>query len=45
LLNYDLALGIPSELYFPSPDNIAAIVAALEVSMPKGEPLRINPGG
>ncbi|HEY3252908.1 MAG TPA: hypothetical protein VGJ91_03135 [Polyangiaceae bacterium] len=45
MLNYDLALAIPSELYWPSQDNIAAILAALQVSLPQGEPLVVNPGG
>lgn len=45
LRNYDLALGLPSELYYPSQDNLAALIAALEVSLPKGEPLVVNPGG
>jgi len=44
-LNYDLALGLPSELYYPTRENIAAIVAALKVSLPQGEPLTVTPGG
>ena len=45
LSTYDSALAIPSELYYPSPENIAAIVAALKLSLPQGEPLTVNPGG
>lgn len=45
LLNYDMALGMPSDLYWPSPENLAALVAALKVSMPSGEPLVVTPGG
>ncbi|HEY0463055.1 MAG TPA: hypothetical protein VGC79_02550 [Polyangiaceae bacterium] len=44
-LRYDLALGMPSELYWPSPENLAALVAALRVSLPTGEPLVVEPGG
>ena len=45
LWQYDWALGLPSELYYPSQDNLAALIAALKVSMPQGEPLVVNPGG
>jgi hypothetical protein len=45
LLNYERALAIPSELYYPSPENIEAIIAALKVSLPQGDPLVVNPGG
>jgi len=45
LYRYNLALGIPSELYWPSQENLAALIAALKVSLPKGEPLVVNPGG
>ncbi len=44
LSNYDFALGLPSELYLPNPENIAALLAALEMSMPTGEPLDVTPG-
>jgi hypothetical protein len=42
--NYDFALGLPSDLYRPSSENIEALIAALEVSMPTGEPLVVTPG-
>jgi hypothetical protein len=42
--NYDFALGLPSDLYRPSSENLEALVAALEVSMPTGEPLVVTPG-
>lgn len=42
--NYDFALGLPSELYRPNPENIAALIATLEMSMPTGEPLVVTPG-
>jgi len=45
LYNYNLALGLPSELYYPSQDNLAALIAALKVSLPRGEPLVVKPGG
>jgi len=45
LRSYDLALGLPSELYYPSQDNLAALIAALKVSLPQGEPLVVKPGG
>jgi hypothetical protein len=41
--NYDMALAIPNELYVPTPDNIAALVAALQASMPTGTPLDVTP--
>ena len=44
LSNYDFALGLPSELYRPSAMNIEALVAALEASLPTGEPLVVTPG-
>jgi len=43
LSNYDRSLGLPSELYFPSPENLDALVAALEASRPSGEPLDVEP--
>ncbi|HYP97988.1 MAG TPA: hypothetical protein VER96_04890 [Polyangiaceae bacterium] len=45
LWQYDWALGLPSELYYPSQENLAAMIAALRVSIPQGEPLTVNPGG
>jgi len=45
MFNYDRALGMPSELYWPSAENLAALVAALKVSLPSGEPLVVKPGG
>ncbi len=45
LLDYEFSLGIPSELYWPSPENIEALIAALEASMPTGDPLDVTPGG
>ena len=44
LASYDFALGLPSELYFPSPSNLQMLIAALEASMPTGEPLVVTPG-
>jgi hypothetical protein len=44
LLDYEFSLGIPSELYWPSQENIEALIAALEASMPTGEPLEVTPG-
>jgi hypothetical protein len=44
LENYNAALGLPSELYWPSPENIAALIAAVEASLPTGEPLSVTPG-
>jgi hypothetical protein len=44
LWNYDFALGLPSDLYRPSSENLDALIAALEVSMPTGEPLVVTPG-
>jgi hypothetical protein len=44
LSNYEFALGLPSELYLPNPENIAALLAALEMSKPTGEPLDVTPG-
>jgi len=41
---YDFALGLPSELYRPSAMNIEALIAALEASLPTGEPLVVTPG-
>jgi hypothetical protein len=43
LSNYGFALGLPSELYRPSPENIEALIATLEASMPTGEPLSVPP--
>jgi hypothetical protein len=42
--NYDFALGLPSDLYRPSSENLEALIAALEVSMPTGDPLVVTPG-
>ncbi len=42
--NYEFALGLPSELYLPNSENIAALLAALEMSMPTGDPLVVTPG-
>jgi hypothetical protein len=44
LSNYDFALGLPSELYLPNAENIAALIAAVEMSKPTGEPLIVTPG-
>jgi hypothetical protein len=44
LADYDMALGIPSELYWPSSDNLSALIAALQASTPTGEPLLVTPG-
>jgi hypothetical protein len=44
LAGYDFALGLPSELYFPTPSNLSSLVAALEASLPTGEPLVVTPG-
>jgi hypothetical protein len=44
LLNYDFALGLPSELYRPSATNLEALIAVLEASLPTGEPLVVTPG-
>jgi len=44
LTDYEHSLGIPSELYFPSQENIEALIAALEASMPTGDPLEVTPG-
>jgi hypothetical protein len=45
LQDYVFSLGIPSEVYWPSPENIEALIAALEASMPTGDPLDVTPGG
>ncbi|HEY4158020.1 MAG TPA: hypothetical protein VGM29_07980 [Polyangiaceae bacterium] len=45
LMSYDFSLGIPSALYWPSMENIAALIAALQASMPTGDPLSVTPGG
>jgi hypothetical protein len=42
--DYDFALGLPSELYWPSPENIAALISAVEASLPTGDPLSVTPG-
>jgi hypothetical protein len=44
LSNYEFALGLPSELYRPSAENVSALIAALEASLPTGEPLTFPPG-
>lgn len=41
--NYEFALGLPSELYRPTSANIEAVIAALEASMPTGEPMIVVP--
>ncbi|HEX2872191.1 MAG TPA: hypothetical protein VHP33_13060 [Polyangiaceae bacterium] len=43
LNNYEFALGLPSELYRPTALNIEAVIAALEASMPTGEPMIVVP--
>jgi hypothetical protein len=45
LEDYGFALGIPSELYWPSVANIDALIAALRASMPTGDPLVVDPSG
>jgi hypothetical protein len=45
LQDYEFSIGIPSEVYWPSPENIEALIAALEASMPTGDPLDVTPGG
>jgi hypothetical protein len=42
--SYDLSLGLPSELYRPSPTNLEALIAVLEASLPTGEPLIVTAG-
>jgi hypothetical protein len=44
LANYNAALGMPSYLYFPNRENLEALIAALEASLPSGEPLSVTPG-
>jgi hypothetical protein len=44
LHDYDLSVCLPSELYRPSPENLEALVAALEAIAPTGEPLVVTPG-
>lgn len=39
LYNYNYSLALPSDLYWPSAENLAALIAALEMSTPSGEPL------
>jgi hypothetical protein len=41
--NYEFALGLPSELYRPTSANIEAVIAALEASMPTGDPMTVVP--
>jgi hypothetical protein len=43
-INDDQALAFPSELHWPSRDDIAALIAALEASLPQGDPLVVTPG-
>lgn len=43
LANYNAALGMPSHLYFPNSENLEALIAALEASLPTGEPLSVTP--
>jgi hypothetical protein len=38
---YDFSLALPSELYRPSATNLEALIAALEASLPTGEPLDV----
>lgn len=45
VLDYEFSLGIPSELYYPSQENIEALIAALEASKPTGDPLEVTPDG
>lgn len=45
LTDYGFALGIPSEFYFPTTDNLNALIAALRMNAPTGEPLIVTPGG
>ena len=45
LSSYGFSLAIPSELYWPSVANVQALVAALQMSAPSGEPLDITPEG
>ena len=45
LLDYEFSLGLPSELYWPSRENLQSLIAALEASLPTGEPLDVSPGG
>jgi hypothetical protein len=40
---YDFSLALPSELYRPSAMNLEALIAALEASLPTGEPLDVVP--
>lgn len=44
LRDYDFSVSLPSELYRPSPENLEALIAALEASSPTGEPLVVMPG-
>jgi hypothetical protein len=43
LENYGQSLALPSELYRPIPENLEALVAALEASLPTGSPLVVIP--
>jgi hypothetical protein len=43
--NYDRSLAMASELYLPTVNNIEVLIAALQSSMPTGEPLIVTPGG
>jgi hypothetical protein len=45
LQDYGFALGIPSEFYWPSADNLSALIAALRRNAPTGEPLIVTPEG
>lgn len=40
--NYVFSIGLPSDLYRPTATNIEAVIAALEASMPTGEPLEVS---
>lgn len=44
LQNYEMALGLPNQLYWPSDENLQALIAALEVSKPSGAPLAVEMG-
>jgi hypothetical protein len=41
--SYYFALGLPNDLYIPTQENLEALLAALEMIMPTGEPLAVTP--
>jgi hypothetical protein len=41
--SYYFSLGLPNDLYMPSRENLEALIAALETTMPTGEPLIVTP--